>query len=782
MSGRAVRPFVVTVTSLLLLATAPGLAVADPQTATPTPPTTPAATATPTATPTPTPTPTDDVTPSPDPSPNASTTPTAVPTPEPSPTTEPSPTNKPTTKAAPRAGVAPQLVPPATGNNAVITVKVGGDRFGVNGVTNLAGVVLGFYAAATGGAPLFTCTSDADGDCSITVGETQPGGANRDQRYWVRQISAPSGWYTSATLRTGQSTAAGTEATPYRFQTGTTLQAGNTYRSTANFMEDTGANNRSASGGIWQNSRNNPVLPSTCGLRVGLVLDLSGSTGPALPQLKQAANTFVDSLVGTPSSMSLFSFSYDSPADGATVNYPSLTPVSTQTQANAFKTRYAAWTSSGGTNWDRGLAVAAEATNRFDVVVVITDGNPTNYSSPRQGSGSFNRIREVENGIFSGNAIKAEGTRVLGVGVGDAITADPNAGLNLRAISGPIVYNGSNTNAADYYLTADYTAAGEALKALAQGNCQGSITVVKQVVPSTAPAGSITGATPDGGWVMTAAGSAGVTVNPPTSGTTADGTGAVNFPLTFAGGTTTGPVTVTETQQPGFTLQQVAGANAVCVRSDTGASIPVTNSGALGFQAAAATSYPLSCTIYNRAPTPEASVVLEKTWIVDGVDLRRRRPAVRPRRSRAHRWHHSGMGCAPNRVQPGRHGRARRDRDDRRAPVLRDHVPATDQRQRDDGGPPTARHSGPEQPDEPLWDHQRGHVHAASHLGEGDRQRQCRPVDLEPPRHGSHRCAARPGGNHRDRRGDRRGDARRRVHARRVGRAAHLPPAGQRVR
>ena len=568
--------------------------------------------------PTSSPTPTDQATASP--SPAVTRTPSASPTAEPSRTVEPTPTETAKAKAAPRVGVAPQLVPPpATENDAVITVKVGGDRFSVSGVRSLAGVVLGFYDAATGGSPVFTCTSDADGDCSITVGDTQTGGANRDHRYWVRQISAPSGWYTSATLRTGQSTAAGTEATPYRFQTGSVLQAGHTYTSTADFMEDTGSNNRSASGGFWQNSRTNPVLPSTCGLRVGLVLDLSGSTSGALPQLKQAANTFVDSLVGTPSSMSLFSFSYDSPADGATQNFPTLTPVSTQGQADAFKARYANWSAGGGTNWDRGLAVAAEAANRFDVVVVITDGSPTNYGSPRQGSGSFNRIREVENGIFSANAIKAEGARVLGFGVGDAITADPNAGLNLRAVSGPTEYNGSNTDAADFYRTADYAAAGAALKALAQGNCLGSITVVKQIVPSTAAPGSIAGATPAGGWDMAAAGSPGVSVDPPTSRTTADGTGAVNFPLTFTGGTTTGPITVTETQQPGFTIQPVAGANAVCVRSDTGASIPVTNSGALGFQVDAATSYPVSCTIYNRAPSPEASVVLDKTWIVDGT-------------------------------------------------------------------------------------------------------------------------------------------------------------------
>jgi hypothetical protein len=203
-----------------------------------------------------------------------------------------------------------------------------------------------------------------------------------------------------------------------------------------------------------------------------MILDLSGSVGSDLPNLKSAANTFVDSLVGTPSRMAIFSFSADSPATGATQNFPNLTSVSTAGGATVVKNRYAAWTVGGGTNWDRGLATPAAAAPIYDVAVVITDGNPTNYSTaPVQGSGSFNRLREVENGIFSANALKAQGTRVIAFGVGAGV-ADANTGLNLRSISGPVLSNGSNCQVADYYQTTDYAAAGEALRALALGNCK----------------------------------------------------------------------------------------------------------------------------------------------------------------------------------------------------------------------------------------------------------------------------------------------------------------------
>ncbi|GAA1943964.1 LPXTG cell wall anchor domain-containing protein [Microbacterium deminutum] len=613
-------------------------------TATPTPtPTPPADATTPpagdTATPTPTPTPTTDGT-----TPPADATPTPTPTP-----TDPADSSgKTTVKSTADAlgDVVIATVPAPGATTAVITVKVGSDRTGITGVTPLAGRVLLLNTGTSGpsgtrpdgiaglGAGWALCTSDAQGDCSFTVPETQagpPAGVNRDARFWVVGSTLPAGYYSNPTLRTGDSSGSSSTASQYTFRTGDQLRANTTYSSqNANdFMLSSGAV-ATASGGIWQQSRNNPVLPASCGLDVALILDLSGSVAPSLPALKTAANTFVDSLQGTPSRMSLFSFSTISPADGATANFPNLTPVTTPAQGTAFKNRYATWTATGTTNWDRGLGVAAAANsvaNNFDIAVVITDGNPTSYNQPSQGNGSLNRFRETENGIFSANALK-EGpvgapapTRVITFGVGGGATGATNA-LNIRAISGPIAYNGSNGDVADYYQTTNYAAVGTALRNLALGNCQGTLTVTKQIVPSSAPVGSITGAVPAGaGWQFTSA------INPSTittpsavQTTTADGTGTVNYPLTFPGGTTTGAMTVTEAQQSGFTLQPVTGQNAVCMNLSTtpATAVPVVNV-ADGFTVEVDSSQAISCTVYNRAPNPPADITVSKTWVINGV-------------------------------------------------------------------------------------------------------------------------------------------------------------------
>ncbi len=513
-----------------------------------------------------------------------------------------------------------------------IIVKVGGDRTGVSGVTNLAGVVL--YLNTGGSAPSGTrpdgvagdgagwarCVSDVNGECTFAVPGAGTGGPNRDARFWVVQPAngVPAGWYTNPNLRTGDGTGAGT-STAYRFQTGTLLRAGQTYRSTSQFMFSTDED-ATASGGTWQQSRVNPSLTQACGISAALVLDTSGSVGSAIEDLKDASDAFVDALVGTPSRMALFSFSTNSPSvSGA--NYPSLTSVATPSQAAAFKTRYSGWTSTGGTNWDRGLAVPAAANvpgNHYDVVIVITDGSPTYFSSPVQGSGGETRFVETENGIFSANAIKANGTRVIAFGVGSGATGAANA-LNLRAISGQTAYNGSsNGSSADYFQTSNYAAVGNALRALALGNCAGQLTVTKMVVPNTSPVGSIVGAAPAvAGWTFTASNPSGLTAPDPVQTTVADGTGTVAFPLDFAGGNLSGDVTITETQQPGYSLVPVGGQNAVCRNLVTGASVVPIGNPADGFRVSVPSTEAVNCTVYNRAPSLAATVQVLKNWVVE---------------------------------------------------------------------------------------------------------------------------------------------------------------------
>lgn len=191
-------------------------------------------------------------------------------------------------------------VPPATGNNAVITAKVGGDRTGTSGVTSLAGVVLQLYdgtnapTTPTTAVSPNTCTSDAAGDCSWIVPNTQTGssGTNRDKRFWVKQVSAPSGWFMNSAFVTGEGD--DPTLTTYQFRTGSQLRAGNTYATTGtspSWMVGTGNENDVASGGIWQNSRTNPTPAARCGLNVALILDVSGSVAPNLSGLKAAAKT-----------------------------------------------------------------------------------------------------------------------------------------------------------------------------------------------------------------------------------------------------------------------------------------------------------------------------------------------------------------------------------------------------------------------------------------------------------------------------------------------------------
>ncbi|MFF8706421.1 hypothetical protein ACF070_13620 [Streptomyces albidoflavus] len=531
----------------------------------------------------------------------------------------------PAATSGPAARAAVAEVPPPTATTSVVTVRTGGDRTADAEVGPLAGVTLGLFADEGATEPVDpdwgVCVSDADGDCSFTVPGTGPGGPNEGAVYTVRQIAAPSGWYTNPELRTGPGSGSGSLSPAYAFPT-PELEGGQTYSSTSDFMYSTEYRESpfTASTGIWQQSRNNPPLNGACGIDVALVLDLSASVGSALPQLKDAADQFTDALAGTPSRLSLFSFDRNSPSTG-TENHPEPTSVSTQAGADAFKSLYADWDLGSGTNWDQGLYAVAKAPTRYDLTVVLTDGNPTRFSKPIEGDGSRTHFADTEGGIFAANAVKAQGTRVVAVGVGRGV--EGVSGLNLRAISGPEAFTGDNPETADYYQTTDFTAAGAALNQLALSNCAGTVSVIKQIVPESNTGEDVSGSRNAGpGWEFTASSTEPLGGLPDTRATDDDGTGGVTFEPEFPPTTGEAPVTVEETQQPNHTLVTQGGANAVCVNLDDGASVPVTNSGPTGFTVDLARQGGVSCTVYNR-PDPSqdelADLTVDKRWTIDGT-------------------------------------------------------------------------------------------------------------------------------------------------------------------
>ncbi|MFB8188121.1 SpaA isopeptide-forming pilin-related protein [Microbacterium sp. NPDC055988] len=564
------------------------------------------------------------------------------------------------------AAVAPLSVPVAPAGSAVISVNVGGDRLPDGSVQGLAGVTLGLYGPGTASSagpsstalPLqgaagtrynaawswTTCVSDADGDCNFVVpiraGAASVTGAPQDTRFWVVQESAPAGWYANPTMRVGGFGASPNSTWQYRFRTDTQLRAGSVYRSTTampagatyyppdrGFMrnrpddqlEGGQSENVTRTTGIWSESRMNPALPAAdCELDVALVVDTSGSLGaPGIASMKSTLSAFVDAFQGTQTRMSLFSFSSTSPGSGAT-NNPALLPVTTPTQGAAFKAQYASWLSGGGTNWDRGLAAAANAAARYDVTILLTDGNPTVIADPAAGSSAFNSLQDVDAGIFTANQLKAEGTRVLALGIGAALT--PESDYNLRAVSG-------TSNGTDYLRVSSFAEATAALKSLVATDCQGTIGVQKMIVPA---GGGIADATPaPAGWQFdaTTVAPTAVTINAPaTQVTTAGGSGKVDFGLTFAAEATSGGVRILETQQAGYQIVPVgagvAARNAVCIDTATGTPVSVTDAGTAaqpGFTVAGLKAHRIECTVYNRAAAPGALTVAKSSDPASGT-------------------------------------------------------------------------------------------------------------------------------------------------------------------
>lgn len=540
-------------------------------------------------------------------------------------------------------------VPVPGPNEVVITVKVGGDRAVVAGenmsdidATGVAGVQLRLGPTSTNSTawasyPWATCTSDADGQCSfvvpVTVAPTSASAMNVAALPWVHQLSAAGapGWR----LLGGPFSAGGNRN--YVYQLSTVVTPGSTYDSTdgetigfvpfmKRFADATATLSQGFDGytsnGRWMVGRENPTLSQQCGIDVAVVMDVSSSIGAALPQAKAALDALVNSLTGTPSNVALFNFNTTSPGlqsgGGQLSNHPALMPVRTAAQAASVKSIYSGWGIAGSTNWDRALQEVSAAAPTYDVAVVLTDGQPTIHSTTYGGApfwGNYINLRSLEAAVFSANAVKSEGTRVVPFYVGTGVTAATEN--NLRAISGPV-------RDTDFFVASNYTAAAAQLAQFAQAACQSSVQIEKRIVDAGVDPTGMTKAqldavsTPAPGWIFDASATSPAFIPGGTTEFTTGPAGTATVPLQFTSPNTSGAFALSERQQTGYRLVEVQGSNGVCTEAGTGTQVPTTDttppdSANPGFRATASAGVGLDCVVYNQPVPPDpATVTLTK--------------------------------------------------------------------------------------------------------------------------------------------------------------------------
>lgn len=417
------------------------------------------------------------------------------------------------------AGAADAPVQPAALDGARVTVHAVGDRQG-DDATALAGTTFqayrdsGFTNAVAGA----SCTTDAGGDCEL-------GGLAPFTRYYVRAVATPAPFQVIDTMTTKAE-----GSIPY----GDAVTTGGPGSSTPTRA--------------FVARRTNPPFPGECGLDIALVMDLSNSIdADELVEMKTAARGFVTALQGTPSSVAGFTFATEAPAGGnGDLALTDVSGVSGADQVRAWiDARTEPGDSAGGTNWDAALRQVVPSAAEPDVVVLLTDGNPTFSGDPQNaGNGSDTTFDEVEAGVMSANALKAANPalKVVGVAIGDRAAVD-----NLESVSGPVLGD-------DLFLAADFRDLQAKLQELATKLCGGTVTVKKLV-------DGVDGFRPAGGWTFSVGGA-----TPPTGVTQAD-TG-----VTPAFDVAAGTVTITETRQHGYDLVPQRGRHASCTRN--GAPVP----------------------------------------------------------------------------------------------------------------------------------------------------------------------------------------------------------------
>ena len=303
----------------------------------------------------------------------------------------------------------------------------------------------------------------------------------------------------------------------------------------------------------------NPDLPPRCGINVMLVLDESGSIASSgqTETVKGATTAFLNALSGTGAKVSIIDFSTTAAQQ---VKYTTVTPDSITNVFNPYLRD--GYRPSGWTNWEAAFQKVHQANKEggtlADLVVFMTDGDPTAHNnaggSPTTGltEGDVTAMRPAAE---EADLVKADGSHVLALGVGAAVTK-PASASRLTAVSGFDETPPAPFPEGDFTLVKDFDKLAAALRKIAVELCQASVTVTKLVDKGDGVFRE------DQGWDFTATVSTspgGFTWVLPTTGigtsrtATTDDAGVATFQWKPANpGTATSTVTLQEAVKPNF--------------------------------------------------------------------------------------------------------------------------------------------------------------------------------------------------------------------------------------
>ena len=327
------------------------------------------------------------------------------------------------------------------------------------------------------------------------------------------------------------------------------------------------------------------AIKSRCGGRITLLLDASGSIGGAHAesQVRNAAIGFINAFKGTPSDISIVKFgttaSMTYPATGGQY-FSVLDPAAPAITSAVNAVNAITFPPTNLTNWEDGIYwtyrnAGGSYPLQSELVVFVTDGDPNVIRNPPANwydnwnpSAPWRLTTATEKARLEAENSKAtEYKRMVGIAVGLAANSAASV-ARMKTIVGNTEWNGTvnadgsinvgNAANADLFVApgGDFSKLGSVLKAVAAGECGGTVTIQKKIDDG---AGNLSDSTKV--WTYTSEiGSR--ELNPNTQA-------AITLEYTFAAGENQKQVQITETGNAGFELDRVeCRANGVVLGND----------------------------------------------------------------------------------------------------------------------------------------------------------------------------------------------------------------------